>query len=240
MTQRAFDAPPISVDRDFAEKFFTSVDRPLEYGVYFLFHEWWAKAPQSAIDAYATQLAAIPGAAEFLEERYLPDPLPLERLEKCAEGTLGHGYYRFIVDNGLEANLARNYRDFNESLHAKGALERLPDDLSYMIVRGFQTHDFQHVLTGFDSTPRGELAQAAFHFAQVRFPYHAMRMAVTTAHVAFLNPAFIEQAMDAIVEGWALGRSSHNLHFERWEEQLDTPIAVLRERMNLGSREQAA
>ena len=39
-----------TVDREFAEKFMTAVDAPMEYGVYFLFHDWWAEAPQSAID----------------------------------------------------------------------------------------------------------------------------------------------------------------------------------------------
>ena len=233
MSQPAFSAPDLAVDRAFGERFFRSVDRPLEYGVYFLFHEWWSKAPQSAIDAYEHQLLAVPGAREFVKERFLAEPLSLDALAKCAEGTLGYGYHRFIVEGGLEANLARNYREFNEQLQESGALDRLPDDLSYTIVRGFQIHDFLHVLTGFDSTPAGELAQAAFHFAQLRFPYHAMRMAVTTAHVAFLNPSFIEPAMDAIVAGWHLGRSSDNLHFVRWEDELDTPIAELRARMHL-------
>ncbi len=228
------------VDRAFAEKFLTSVDRPLEYGVYFLFHEWWDQAPQSAIDAYAKELASLPGADAFMKERYLAEPLSLERLAACAEGTLGHGYHRFIVENDLEANLARNYREFNAELQASGKLDRLPDDMSYAIVRGFQIHDFLHVLTGFDSTPAGELAQAAFHFAQLRYPYHAMRMAVTTAHIAFLAPGFIETAMDSIVAGWSLGRSSQNLHFERWEDELDTPIAELRQRMNIASEARAA
>jgi len=108
-----------------------------------------------------------------------------------------------------------------------------------MIVRGFQIHDFLHVLTGFDSTPMGELAQAAFHFAQLRYPYHAMRMAVTTAHMAFLNPGITVQAMDAIVEGWAYGRAAGNINFVRWEDEIDTPLDELRVRFNL-RRELAA
>ena len=222
-----------AVDRAFAEKFLTSVDSPLDYGVYFLFHDWWAEAPQHAIDAYLDELMAVPRAREFVDARYLAKPLSLERLAGCAPGSLGHGYHAFIVDNDLEANLARNYRKFNEELQASGKLSRLPDDLSYTIVRGFQIHDFLHVLTGFDSSLMGELSQAAFHFAQLRFPYHAMRVAVTTAHMAFLNPAIITDAMDAMVAGWMLGRTSKNLHFERWEDELDTPIADIRERMNL-------
>ena len=44
--------PPI-VDRDFAERFLWAVDRPMEYGVYFLFHDWWAEAPEEAIEVRA-------------------------------------------------------------------------------------------------------------------------------------------------------------------------------------------
>ncbi|MEL6980951.1 MAG: Coq4 family protein [Actinomycetota bacterium] len=223
------------VDRTFAEKFLTAVDRPFDYGVYFLFHDWWAEAPQDAIDAYHRILLEAPGARDFLDRRHLAEPIALADLEACAPGTLGHGYHAFITENGLEANLATNYRDFNEKLQSSGALDRLPEDLSYMIVRGFQIHDFLHVLTGFSPKPLGELAQAAFHFAQLRFPYHAMRVAVTTGHMAFVNPEMSAKAMDALVDGWVVGRSAENCHFTLWEEELDTPLAELRERMSIVS-----
>ena len=42
-------------------------------------------------------------------------------------------------------------------------LNRLPADLSYLITRGFQTHDFLHILTGYQAS--GGLLR--------RFPYHA-------------------------------------------------------------------
>ncbi len=225
-------AEPI-VDRAFAEKFLTAVDRPFDYGVYLLFHDWWAEAPQRAIDAYADQLRAQPGATEFLAERHLPEPTTVDQLAGCAPGTLGHAYHSFVVDNGLEANLARNYREFNEQLHDAGTLDRLPDDVSFTIVRGFQLHDMLHVLTGFSPKPLGELAQAGFHFGQLQFPYHAFRMAVTTAHVAFVDPNAITPAMDALVTGWMVGRFAANTHFHRWEDELDTPLTELRERFGI-------
>ncbi len=228
------------VDRSFAEKFLTAVDRPFDYGVYFLFHDWWAEAPQDAIDAYHRILLEVPGAREFIDEGYLAEPLSLDDLADCAPDTLGHGYHRFITENGLEANLATNYREFNEKLQSSGALDRLPEDLSYTIVRGFQIHDFLHVLTGFSSKPLGELAQAAFHFAQLQFPYHAMRVAVTTGHMAFVDPGITAKAMDAMVDGWVVGRSAENCHFTRWEDELDTPLPELRERMSIVSPRFAA
>ncbi|WP_422028064.1 Coq4 family protein [Pyruvatibacter mobilis] len=228
------------VDEAFVEKFMKSVNTPLDYGVYFLFHDWWDKAPQTAIDAYLDELHGIPGAKEFLAERFIAEPLSLERLAECAPGTLGQGYRQFIIDNNLEKNLGTNYRKFNEELHASGKLARLPEDLSYMMVRGFQTHDFLHVATGYEATIPGELALASFYLAQLRFPYHAMRVAVTTAHTAFLAPGFIVDSMDAFADGWIYGRSSDNLNFVRWEDELDTPLEVFRERMNLSNRPLAA
>ena len=228
------------VNRDFAEKFLQSVDTPMEYGVYFLFHEWWAEAPQQAIDEYQAEIASIPEARAFIDQGFISEPLSLERLARCAPGTLGHGYHQFIVENQLEANLGRNYRKFNEELHASGKLDRLPADMSYMMIRGFQIHDFLHVLAGYDSSPLGELSLAAFYLAQLRFPYHAMRMAVTTAHMAYLKPSMTVAAMDAIVDGWAYGRRAKNLNFEIWENELDTPINVLRGRFNLDQTRAAA
>ena len=145
-----------------------------------------------------------------------------------------------MLENELEENLGKNDRPFNEELHQSDKLDRLPEDMSYMMVRGFQIHDFQHVLTGYDPSPLGELALAAFYLAQIRFPYHAMRMAVTTAHMAFLNPQITTSAMDAIVDGWSYGRSAKNLNFVRWEEEIDTPLETLRQRMDLRMVKQAA
>ena len=45
------------------------VDRPMAYGVYYLFHDWWAEAPQGAIDSYMEPWHSIPGAQTFLQER---------------------------------------------------------------------------------------------------------------------------------------------------------------------------
>ncbi|CAN1502813.1 hypothetical protein MCEMIH16_00551 [Caulobacteraceae bacterium] len=126
-----------TIDEAFAGKFLKSVNTPLDYGVYHLFHDWWAEAPQEAIDAYSQELAAIAEAQPLLQERFISEPLSLERLAACAPGTLGHAYRAFILENKLEQNLGRNYRLFNEELSQSGKLDRLPPDLSYMMVRGF-------------------------------------------------------------------------------------------------------
>ena len=98
------------IDREFAAKFLRAADAPLDYGVYLLFHDWWAQAPQQAIEAYSRELASIPEAGPLLASRYISEPLSLDRLAECAPGTLGHAYRRFILDNKLEQNLGRRRR----------------------------------------------------------------------------------------------------------------------------------
>ena len=79
----------------------------------------------------------------------------------------------------------------------------------------------------------GELALAAYYLAQMRLPYHAMRMAVTAAHYALLEPRIITECMDAIADGWSFGRRSENINFAKWEEEIDTPLLELRQRFKL-------
>lgn len=232
MTEAPGSKPPI-VDRDFAEKFFWAVDRPLEYSVYHLLPNWWAVAPQEAIDAYAAQLANLEGSAEFLPQRHIADTLTLDSLIDCEPGTLGAAYHSFIVDNGLDANLLVNYKHHHEQMASEGMFDRVPDDLGYMSIRLSQIHDFAHTIAGYGPDPVGEIKMAAFHLAQLRYPYHSMRLAITSTYAALVNPAFMEPIMDAMSIGWMMGRKAENLHFTRWENEVNTPLADIRSRLGI-------
>ena len=121
--------PPI-VDRAFAEKFLVSVDRPLDYGVYFLFHDWWEGAPQAAIDGYMAELHAVLSATDFLKARYIAEPMTVAGLKRYEPGTLGHAYREFVVCTNLLENFGRDYRKIQAELQAKRALKRMPDDIA--------------------------------------------------------------------------------------------------------------
>lgn len=228
VTDDATDTYEPVVDREFAEIFLRNVDDPIKTHVMGMFHGWWAVAPQDAIDQYLDMFRSQPGAEEYLAERHLPDPLSLDDLTDYEPGTLGHAYRSFIVDNDLMANLATNYRQLHDHLGSQGALDRMPDDLRYAVVRGFMLHDFVHTITGNPPNVRGELTVAGFHFAQMQFPYHAFRLAVTTGHVALVNPKGTVMVMDAFCEGWMRGRQAKNIHFTKWEQQLDRSLDDIR------------
>lgn len=221
------DYTPV-IDRSIGELFLLNADDPIKTHIMGLVHDWWATAPQSAIDQYSANLRAMPGFDDFFAAQYLPPTITLEQLESCPEGSLGHAYKNWIVDQDLMPDLAKNYHRFHEKMRADGSLDRMPEDVTFMFVRGFMLHDYLHTITGWGPDPIGELGMAGFHHAQIESPYHAMRIATTTAHIAFVQPRFIGAAMDAISKGWRMGKNWKNLHFVKWEEQLDRPLADIR------------
>jgi ubiquinone biosynthesis protein Coq4 len=223
----------VTMDRDFATYLLRAFDDPQEYGVHQLFNAWWRYAPESVKAKYVADFEAIPTQRAFVEEHYYGEPLQLEALADYPAGSFGRAFREFIVDNGLEKNIAINYRMFHQALEGDGRLDGMPAPIKYAVLRGFQAHDFQHVVTGYDSSPRGEIALQAFCLAQLRFPYFAMWMSVVTTRMTFLDPDAIVPAMDAITAGWQLGRRVANIQFEKWETMLDQPVADLRRRYDI-------
>ncbi len=219
---------PGRVDRHFGEKMLTSIDDFYAYGIDKLFNDWWEAAPADAIAKYVAAIAEHPEQGPLAREAWLAPDFTLASLDPCVPGSLGHAYRAFMVDNELVEELAAGYRVFHDGLRADGRLARMPPELEYKVLRGFQTHDLHHVLTGYPATPLGELAVQAFGLAQLDFPYAAMWIAVVTAHMALVDPYLIKPAMDAITDGWAYGRSARNLQFVKFELMLDEPLDRIR------------
>jgi ubiquinone biosynthesis protein Coq4 len=221
------------IDRSFGEKFLTSADDFYGYGVHLLFNDWWEQAPADAIRKYVEAIEGHPEQGPLAAEGWYAEPLALSSLQRHAEGTLGHAYLRFMTENDLMDRLAIGYRELHESFEAQGRLDRLPPLLKYKVLRGYQTHDLHHVLTGFPATPFGELGLQAFQLAQTAFPYAAMWISVVTTHMTFVDPYMIVPAMDAITQGWTYGRRARSIQFVRFEEMLDRPLADVRREYGL-------
>ncbi|MDF1845875.1 MAG: Coq4 family protein [Parvibaculaceae bacterium] len=225
------------LDRDFAAELLKTFDDPQEHGVHLLFNQWWQYAPDDVIESYLSDFKKLPNQKAFLEEHYFSDTLDLDDLKELPRNTLGREYYHFIVDNGLEKNLAVNYKSLHDALAGKGSLDRMPPELHYAIIRGFQIHDLLHVLTGYEPTGFGEIALQAFCLAQIRFPYFGMWMSVTTTRMTLLDPDAIQPMMDAISEGWRYGRRAKNIQFAKWETMLERPLDEIRTQYQLNLRE---
>ena len=221
------------IDRVFGEKFLTSMDDFYGYGVHLLFNEWWETAPQDVIDAYVAAIETHPEHGPLARKGWFAEPFSLAMVAHCAPGTLGAAWRAHMVDNGLAENLADGYRALTETFAASGKLARMPAVIRYKVLRGYQTHDLHHVLTGYTTAPPHELALQAFQLAQMDYPYAAMTLSVIMGHMTLVDPLLIKPAMDAITDGWAFGRRAKSLQFIAFEEMIDRPLADLRREYGL-------
>ena len=167
-----------------------------------------------------------PQAEAMLKERYLSPSPDVEALAGLPDGSLGREFARYLVDNDLDANLLRESA-FIGAHRARG------EDPGYLAERGFQLHDVFHVLTGFDTTPLGEVRVVSFTVAQTPAPYPAMIIATRPLQMVLYKPELLPVVMDAITEGWALGRRARSLMAVHWEEYWESPLAELREEFGL-------
>ena len=216
------------IDRGFGEKFLRSIDNFYAHGVDWLFNEWWETASADAIAKYEAAILDHPEHGPLAREGWLAPDFRLALLDGFGPGTLGHAYRAFMIDNNLVEELAAGYHARHDELARSGKIDRMPLALAYKVLRGFQTHDLHHVLTGYPATPLGELAIQAFQLAQMDFPYAAMWIAVVTGHMALVDPLLIKPAMDAITDGWSLGRAARSVQFVKFEDRLGEPLLAIR------------
>jgi ubiquinone biosynthesis protein COQ4 len=222
------------VDREFGEKFLNCIDDFYGYGVHLLFNDWWEKAPADVIAKYVAAIESHPEQGPLAKQEYYADTFSLKQLDGYAPGTLGHAYLHFMVDNNLVERLALGYRELHEEFEASGKLDTMPAVLKYKVLRGYQTHDLHHVLTGYAAKPYDELALQAFQLAQQDFPYSAMTIATIMGHMTLVDPLLIKPAMDAITDGWAYGRRTRSIQFVAFETMLDQQLTDVQRQYGLG------
>ena len=176
---------------------------------------------KEALEGFDALALANPIADEMLKSRYLSPTPDVAYLATLPDGSLGKAFERYLTENGLDANLLRESA-FIEAHRARG------EDVGYLAERGFQLHDLFHVLTGFNTTPLGEVRVVSFTVAQTPAPYPAMIIASRPLQMVLYKPELLPAVMDAITEGWALGRRAKPLIDVRWEEFWERPLAELR------------
>ena len=101
----------------------------------------------------------------------------------------------YLRETGLDVKLLRESA-FIEAHHARG------EDVGYLAERGFQLNDMFHVLTGFDTTPLGEVRVVSFTVAQTPAPYPAMIIASRPLQMVLYKPELLPAVMDAITEAY--------------------------------------
>ncbi|WP_116366479.1 Coq4 family protein [Parahaliea mediterranea] len=179
---------------------------------------------------FQQERASNPVFARWLDAGFVSD-FSAERLRAHQPGTLGERVYRFVVDSGLDIDFM-----------FKGAPE---NDHQYWLKRFIQSHDIQHMITGFDVSPLGEYALIMLnstnyydHFS----PHLAAELSMqTTLQVAsgwmratLHYPATLGLFWEAMDLARRMARAlPRPLFYERWEDYWDLSIPEIRQQLGI-------
>ncbi len=157
-----------------------------------------------------------PNFISLWRERY-NKLIEIDQLRKLPEGTVGRELAKFLDTNGFEPN---------------GFPKIEPEsELDYLAARMRQTHDLWHVLTGYDTTPEGELALQAFVYAQLNAPISMYILTAGLLHILFYNPLELPKVFERITEGYTRGKQAQNLATMKLESLWPENLASVRSRL---------
>lgn len=182
----------------------------------------------------ATMLARMRATAlgrRLLDERHavLEVLKDRDRLLAMPEGSLGHRYARFALDNGLfPEKLAEIVADARSA--SSGLVPHASDEIAYLHDRYRDLHDMWHVLVGYGTDMAGEYALIAFQTRQTGY----RSMAIGT----FMSMSFtaLRGRLDLFTtwfDGRRRGARTPYLMAQDWERLLPMPLAAAREELNL-------
>ncbi|MEQ8611350.1 MAG: Coq4 family protein [Parvibaculaceae bacterium] len=174
--------------------------------------------PASFVGRAEKAAIAHPGTAGA-ENRALPPKLTLDVLGAQPEGSLGHDFYRLIVDNDFHLEVL----DREET-----GLSDMPPALRYLNTRILQMHDVWHLMAGYRTTALQEVGISAFSLAQFDHSYSGMLIATAATSTLFNAPEAFPVIMQLIIEGWQHGRMTPSFMAIEWEQEWHRPIADIR------------
>lgn len=148
----------------------------------------------------------------------------LDELRQMPEGSVGRTYARHLDEHGLQP------------MRVSAAVQRRYAD-NPLALRYTTTHDLFHVLTGFPTTPAGELGLFAFMIAQ-GFAGRG-RLRVSEIVYALLMPLHVPGVRHNVRVGLAMGRNAAPLLLQPMAPLLAQPLAEVRRRLGIPGPEEA-
>lgn len=147
------------------------------------------------------------------------ETMPIKRLRACPENTVGRCMAEYLDQNGM-------------SLDERDGVKYVDDEeCAYVMLRYRQTHDFGHALTGLPAAfIEGEVALKAFEFFNTGLPMAGLSL----GYVAKLKPEERSRFFKIYLP-WAFKNGLKSKLFANvyWEEELETPVNVLRNKLGI-------
>ncbi|EXJ92625.1 hypothetical protein A1O3_01177 [Capronia epimyces CBS 606.96] len=144
--------------------------------------------------------------------------MSLEKLRRLPEDTVGRTYAAWLDREGVTPDTRDPVRYIDD------------EEEAYVMQRYRECHDFYHAVTGLPVWVEGEVGLKAFEFANTGLPMTGLSLAA----IVRLKPQE-RQRMFEIFLPWAFanGWRSKDLINVYWEEELETNVAELRNRLGI-------
>lgn len=163
-------------------------------------------------------LCVHPSAKEAIQNRLLLGAVDVQQLHSLPAETLGYAYSDHLLRNGLNPIQSRI----------------VEDEYDYLIAHLTEVHDIWHVVINADTSMVGETKLQAFVAAQLRASRFSFAMlAKNLLKTAVEDLDLAEQLMDALTEGWHMGKQAQPLFGVQWNTLWNVPLVELQARWNL-------
>ena len=98
-----------------------------------------------------------------------------------------------------------------------------------------ETHDIWHVVTGCDTDKPGEVKLEAFYSAQIDPDRLFLALlAKNLLKTIMYDVELCQQMMDALTQGWMMGKQAKPLFGIQWNRLWATPLEDVRTSLNIG------
>jgi ubiquinone biosynthesis protein COQ4 len=157
-------------------------------------------------------------AKQALQLRPRLGKVDLQQLHQLPTNTLGYIYADHMLRNG-----------FNPP-----PITPTNDPASFLRAHLLETHDIWHVVTGCDTDKAGEIKLQGFYAAQI-YPsrlWLAM-LSKNLLKTALEDVELCGSHLDALTEGWMLGKRAKPLFGIEWNRLWEMPLLELRQQLQL-------
>jgi ubiquinone biosynthesis protein COQ4 len=175
--------------------------------------------------AFTDEMKMHPHGQWALEQKPSIGTLNPSELLKLPETTLGGSYGRFMLARGLSQ---ASFPQF-----------KIRTDMDWILAHFYETHDLWHVITGLDTDIPGELALQSFYLAQTRSYLPFFVIAALLLNTAIYSYEQKNQRLQAIADGWNLGKKAKNLFGINWNNYLTKDLAQVRLEFRIIEKEMA-
>lgn len=171
------------------------------------------------LDPVIAALKQDPKAAAAFRDFPRIGRVDLAALERMPDGSLGREFALHMRRQNLDPAAI-------PTLHAATEYQFLSAHL-------YETHDVWHAVTGFGTDVAGELGLQAFYYAQFPSGLSAMLLAAGFLNTTLYRIDDRTARMDAIVEGYALGKKAKPLFGVRWADMWSRSLDDIRRELDV-------